>query len=359
MELLIVYAALAIGVSFLCSMLEASLLSMPRSHIEVLVDRGSRAGLRLQNMKQNIERPLTAILTFNTIANTVGAVGVGAQASMVFGNRAIGIASAVMTLLILVFSEIIPKTFGAVHAKSLAGLTAIMTRLMMFVCFPLITALEWISRAFGYTRRAEWISRAELLAAIRLGHQGGALEKREFRIISNLLALCGVRLVDVLTPRKAVFALPQAMTVGQVITDHQEIPFARFPVYRKSRDDITGYVARFDVRKVHFVGDSSKSLEQIAKPIEILPEQATVADALELMLKKQQHIVLVVDEYGGTAGIITYEDIFETLIGREIVDETSPVVDVRKLAKVRRADGLQSPTYFTVGVDKKERCESN
>jgi CBS domain containing-hemolysin-like protein len=337
MELLIAYAALAIGVSFVCSLLEASLLSMPRSHIEVLIEKGSKTGLHLKNMTHNIDRPLTAILTFNTIANTVGAVGVGAQAATVFGSRVIGIAIAVLTLLILVFSEIIPKTLGVIHAKSLAGVTALLTRLMMVLCFPLIAALEWISRVLGYTRRTEQISRAELLASIRLGHKGGVLEKREFYIISNLLALDSVKLGDVLTPRTVMFTLQQDMTVEQVIAEHQPIRFARFPIYRKSVDDITGYVTRYDVRKAYFAGDYSKTLEQIAKPIEILPEQACVADALEMMLHKQQHIVLVVDEHGGTAGIVTLEDTLETLLGQEIVDETDLVVDMQKLAKARKA----------------------
>ena len=337
MGLLILYGALAISISFMCSMLEASLLSMPRSHIEVLVNRGSKAGLRLQHMKENIDRPLTAILTFNTIANTVGAVGVGAQAAIVFGNRAIGIASGIMALLILVVSEIIPKTLGAVHAKSLSNPTAFLTGIMMILCFPIIAALEWASRAIGYTRRAEWISRAELVAAIRLGHQGGALGRREFHIMTNLLALGKVRLVDVLTPRTVLFALPQDMAVGQVIAEHQPIRFARFPVYRKSVDDVTGYVARFDVRTAYFSGDHTKTLKQIAKPIEIMPDLASVADALERMLEKQQHIVLVVDEHGGTAGIVTLEDALETLLGHEIVDESDLVADMQEFAKARRA----------------------
>ena len=339
MTLLVVYAVLAIGVSFICSMLEAALLSLPHSYVELLVEKRPRTGHALHKMKERIDRPLTAILTFNTIANTVGAVGVGAQATIVFGQEAIGFACAILTLLILVVSEIIPKTLGAVHTKSLVGVTAFTTRLMTVVCFPLIAVLEWTGRLVGYMRRRESTSRAELAAAIRLGRRDGALERREFRIISNLLALGKVRLSDVLTPRTVVFALQQDMTVEQVISEHQPMRFARIPVYRESADHISGYVARFDVREAYFSGDRSRTLEGLAKPIPILPELASVADALELMLEKHQHIAVVVDEHGGTAGIVTLEDTLEALLGQEIVDETDIVEDMRKLAKDLRARG--------------------
>lgn len=335
MELLIFYAALAIGVSFVCSMLEAALLSLPHSHVQVLVDAGSRAGTRLADMKQNIDRPLTAILTFNTIANTVGAVGVGAQAASVFGDHAIGIASAILTAMILVVSEIIPKTLGALHTKRLAGATAVLTSFMMLLCYPLIWAIERLSRAFGYARRTQWISRAELIAALRLGQRGGSLARHEFHVISHVLALGNVRLSDILTPRTVLFALPRDMTVEQAIDEHQPIRYARFPVYGESMDNITGYVARYDMRKAHAGDGRDQTLAQIAKPIEVLPNTASVADALEMMLQKQQHITLVVDEHGGTAGIVTLEDTLETLLGQEIVDETDLVVDMRKLAKLR------------------------
>ena len=337
MTLLVIYAALAIGVSFLCSMLEAALLSLPHSYVELLVDKRPKTGRVLHKMKEQISRPLTAILTFNTIANTVGAVGVGAQATIVFGQAAIGFACAILTLLILVVSEIIPKTLGAVHAKALAGVTAFVVQVMTVLCFPIILALEWMNRSAGYVRRRDLMSRAELGAAIRLGQRGGALGRREFRIICNLLALGRVRLSDVLTPRTVVFALPQDMTVEQAISQHQPIRFARIPIYRRSADHITGYVARFDVREAYFSDDRGKTLEELAKPILILPELASVADALELMLEKQGHIALVVDEHGGTAGIITLEDTLEALLGQEIVDETDLVEDMQKLAKDLKA----------------------
>jgi len=343
MTLLLLFAALAIGVSFLCSLLEASLLSLPRSHVEVMVQRGSRIGVMLQRMKEGIDRPLAAILTLNTIAHTVGAAGVGAQAAETFGSQAVGIAGAVMTLAILVFSEIIPKTLGAVHARGLAGATALVTRGMILVCYPLIVVLEWINRLIRRDGGERQVSRDELAATLRLGWQGGLLDRREFRVASNVLALGDVRLEEVMTPRTVVFALPQAMTVEDALAEHQPFRFDRIPVYRDTIDDVTGYVLRFDVREAHTAGRGAQPLAELAKPMQAFPEQASVGDVLEWMLAKREHIVLVVDEHGGAAGIATLEDALETLLGEEIVDETDPAVDMQQLAR-RLAAHRQRPT---------------
>jgi len=344
MTLLLLFAAMAIGVSFLCSLLEASLLSLPRSHVEVMVERGSRVGVMLKGMKENIDRPLAAILTLNTIAHTVGAAGVGAQAAKTFGSNAVGIAGALMTLAILVFSEIIPKTLGAVHARKLAGVTALTTRGMIWLCYPLIVVLEWINRLIRRDGGEHQVSREELAATLRLGGQGGLLDRRELRVATNLLALGEVRLDEVLTPRPVVFALPQTMTVAEALIEHQPFRFDRIPVYRDSIDDVAGYVLRFDVREAHTTGRGTQPLIELAKPIEAFPEQATVADVLEWMLAKREHIVLVVDEHGGTAGIATLEDALETLLGEEIVDETDPAVDMQQLARRLAAHRRRRPT---------------
>ncbi len=337
MTLLIIYGAVAIGVSFLCSMLEAGLLSLPRSQVEAMVERGSRTGIVLQGMKENIDRPLAAILTLNSIAHTVGAAGVGAQAAVVFGDVAVGIATAVMTFAILVFSEIIPKTLGAVHARALAGFTATTTRGMIVLCFPLIVVLEQINRLIGYERHKDRITRSEVLATIRLGREGGSLGAREHRIVSNVLALANIGLAKVLTPRTVVFSLPRNMTVREAISQHYPIRFARIPVYEDSPDNLTGYVPRFEIDKASAAGRDDEPLAALAKPLITFPELATVADALERMLREGQHIALVVDEYGSTEGIVTLEDLLETLLGDEIVDETDEVVDMQDLARKRAA----------------------
>ncbi|NLX07201.1 MAG: DUF21 domain-containing protein [Phycisphaerae bacterium] len=336
MTILLVYGLLAIAVSFLCSLLEACLLSLPRGYVEALVERGSRYGRTLRDMKENIDRPLAAILTLNTIAHTVGAAGVGAQAAVVFGSGAVGIASAIMTLLILVASEILPKTLGAVHAKALAIPAAVTIRLMILLCLPLIIPLEWINRLVGYQRHADRLTRAELAANIRMGHASGAMDHREYQIASNLISLSDVHLVDVLTPRTVVFSLPEEMTVGQALAEHDPIRFARIPVYAAAAEQITGYVPRFALDAAHSAGQDARSIKELARPLPVMPEQATVADALETFIRDKHHIALVVDEYGGMSGIVTLEDLFETLVGEEIVDESDAVADMQELARRRK-----------------------
>jgi CBS domain containing-hemolysin-like protein len=333
MTLLIVYGLLALGVSFICSLLEASLLSIPRSQVESLVAQGSPTGRALQTMKENIDRPLAAILTLNTIAHTVGAAGVGAQAALVFGDALVGVVSGVMTLLILVLSEIIPKTLGAVHCRSLAGVTVWVTRLMIVVCFPIILALEQINRLIGYQRHRERIGRMEVLATIRLGSQAGALLDRESRIAMNVMSLSDVRVSEILTPRTVVFSLPEGMTAEEVVRRHHPLLFSRIPLYEESIERINGYVLRFEIHKAITEGAGEEPIAQLRHELIVLPEQASVADAMERLLTEGEHIALVVDEYGGTAGLVTLEDILESVVGQEITDETDPVPDMQSLAK--------------------------
>jgi len=338
MILLTLYAILAIGVSFLCSLLEAGLLSLPRSHVESLVERGAPVGRSLKQLKDEIDRPLAAILTLNTIAHTVGAAGVGAQAAVVFGSAWVGVASAVMTLAILIFSEIIPKTLGAVHAKKLAPLTNILTRTMIVLTWPLLIALEWMNRLIGYERQTQRISRMEVLATIRLGGKTGSLDERELLIVNNVLALEKVKLTDIMTPRTVVFALPADMTAQQAIDDHQPIRFARIPVYDPADESlarVVGYISRFDLHEAVTAGRADDTLGQLARAMAVLPEHATVAKAMHAMLDKHEHIAMIVDEYGGTEGIVTLEDLMETLLGQEIIDETDPAADMQHLARRR------------------------
>jgi len=342
MGMLIFYAVLAIGVSFLCSMLEAGLLSLPRSHVETLVASGSPLGAGLKKMKSDIDRPLAAILTLNTIAHTVGAAGVGAQSAVVFGSATVGVASAIMTFAILVFSEIIPKTLGAVHAKRLAKVTFVLTTGMIWLCYPLILLLEGVNRLIGYERRADSISRMEILATIQLGGSGGALAKRETRIVRNLLALEEVTIEKVMTPRTVVFGLPASLTVDAALAEHGPIRFARIPVYRDMLDHVEGYVARFDLHAALADGKGQATLGELARPIKFLPEQADVAKAMQVMLDNHEHIAAVVDEFGGLAGIVTLEDVMETLLGQEIVDETDPAPDMQDVAR-RQSPQLQQP----------------
>ncbi|MFW6061398.1 MAG: CNNM domain-containing protein [Planctomycetota bacterium] len=331
--LMILYGLLALAVSFLCSLLEAALLSIPGSHIAMLVQDGSRTGQQLEKMKAKVDRPLAAILTLNTVAHTVGAAGVGAQSAVAFGEAWVGVTSAVITLLILVLSEIIPKTLGAVHAKGLAGFTAVAIRIMMFVTYPLVVVLEWLGRVIGRRRQREALSRGELIAAIRMGRQAGALDAREYEVAHNLMSLGLVKLHEILTPRTVVYALPETYKVAEALEDPGVLRHARIPVYRETLDNVTGYVVRSDLHQALRRGQGDRTMTDCAHPIRAIPEQASVADALETMLGERELILLVVDEYGGFEGIVTLEDAVEALLGREIVDETDPTQSLRTLAR--------------------------
>jgi CBS domain containing-hemolysin-like protein len=333
MTLLVVYALAALGISFLCSLLEACLLSLPRSFVESVVERGSPFGPLLRDMKQNIDRPLAAILTLNTVAHTAGAIGVGAQAAVVFGSGSVGVASAVMTILVLVASEIIPKTLGAVHARRIAIPAAVTIRALIYICLPLIIPLEWVSRAVGSEPKVDEMSRAELLATIRLGKVSGAMGKREYEVATNLIALARIRISEVMTPRTVVFALPAGLTVAEALAKHHPIRFARIPIYDEDRDRPTRYVPRFELHSLDPERAATTPLADLARPMLILPESGTVADALDGMIHRAGHIALVVDEYGAMAGIVTLEDLLETLLGEEIVDETDTVADMQALAR--------------------------
>jgi CBS domain containing-hemolysin-like protein len=338
MTLLLCYALLALGVSFLCSMLEATLLSIPRSHVETMAQRGLGWAKRLRTMKTHVDRPLSAILTLNTVAHTVGAAGVGAQAAAEFGSAAVGIASAVMTVLILLLSEIIPKTLGTVHAKSLGAFTTHATRAMMILTYPILVVLERVNRLIGRGGNQHVISRAELAATLRLGKQSGALDEDEYRTVRNLISLDETSVADVLTPRTVVTALPEDCTVADALDEASTFQFARIPIYRESLDEVTGYVTRWSLFESHHAGRDDVCLKDLARPIGVIPEQASVGAAMDAMLADREHILLVVDEFGGAEGIVTLEDALETLLGQEIVDETDRTVNLRDLARRRARD---------------------
>ncbi|MHC4873073.1 MAG: CNNM domain-containing protein [Planctomycetota bacterium] len=334
MTLLITYATFTIGVSFLCSLLEASLLSLPDSHVELMLQNGSRTGRILAQMKESIDRPLAGILTLNTIANTAGATGVGIQAGVIFGSQSLGVVSAVMTFLVLIFSEIIPKTLGAAHSRSLAGFTAVSVKAIILLTSPVLVIVTGLNRILKPAGEGKAVSRGELRANLRFGRRKGALDEKEFRRLDNFFALRHIRIKDVMTPQTVVFSLPHDMTVQEADSKQKSFNFTRIPIL--SDDDLdktTSYTTRTDILLTNRNGKPNLSLADIAKPFLIVPELASVADALDICIESHEHILLVVDEYGSTAGIISLEDIMETLLGIEIVDETDREVDMRELAR--------------------------
>ncbi len=332
---LIFYVLIALGVSFLCSVWEAAMLSTPVSHIELLVQQGSKAGVIMQGLRQNVEHPISAILTLNTIAHTVGAAGAGAEATAIFGSEYFGVISAALTLMILVFSEIIPKTLGAVYAKALTPFTAYSLRALLVVLKPAVFAFEFVTRAMRPSEEAPTVTRSELQVMARISAEEGGILERDNRIVSNLLQLADVQVETIMTPRTVMVTLQEDETVGDVMRSHAILPFSRLPVYGESADDIKGYVLRHELYIRAAADEQDVKLREIARPLDVVPETNSVADVLDDFIAKQDHIFLVIDEYGGTAGLITMEDAVETLLGIEILDESDPVPDLRELARRR------------------------
>ncbi|BBO89135.1 hemolysin family protein [Desulfosarcina ovata] len=334
--LLIAYVSLALGVSFLCSVAEAVLLSVTPAYIESLKLRRPDRATLLKRLKQdNVDQSLAAILTLNTIAHTVGAIGAGAKATTVFGSAWFGLFSAVMTLMILFLSEIIPKTIGAVYWTKLAGMVALFVRGMIVLLYPIVWISERLTRLVAGDNPVHVFSREEFLAMVRVGEQTGQLQNKESRIIRNLFRFDSLNIADIMTPRTVISAFPDTMAMAVATDRMAKSPFSRFPIYRKDIDDVSGFVLKDDVLVLSAKGRGEEPLLSARRDILAVPETLRPSILLETFLKDRQHIALVVDEYGGTEGIVTLEDLVETLMGMEIVDERDTVEDMRALARKR------------------------
>ena len=333
--LLFLFLAIALGISFLCSILEAVLLSSSLSAIEILKDEGSRAGAIMHEYKQDVERPISAILTLNTIAHTVGAAGVGAEATAIFGEAWFGVISAVLTFLILVFSEIIPKTLGATYWKQLLVPTGYILRWLVRLLLPAVWIFEKMAQILSPKEGEPVVTRAELEVMARIGGEEGEIEARENLILSNLLELREVAVEKVMTPRTVVMALQKEMTIGEVVEEYKSLPYSRVPIYTETLDDVEAYVLRHDIYKLAAADEDNVKLKDISRRIHAIHETVSVADVLGQFLerKKQDHMFLVLDEYGGMAGVITLEDTMEELLGGEITDESDVHEDMREFAE--------------------------
>lgn len=343
MTLLILYLILAIGVSFLCSILEAVILSVTPSYVAVKANEGHRSGNLLSKQKEDIDRPLSAILSLNTIAHTIGAAGVGAQAQVVFGNAYVSITSAVLTLMILVFSEIIPKTLGATYWRSLAPASARILQILMILMYPLVLLSQGITRLLARGPKDPSFSREEFTAMAEQGAEEGIFEEEESRIFKNLIRFSSLRIKDIMTPRTVVLAFPESYTVEEVFDEMEELRFSRLPVYGKNRDDVTGYVLKNDLLIELARENKDKTMAELQRDILILPDIMHLQDMFERLIERQEHIAVAVDEYGGFSGVVTMEDVVETLLGMEIMDEVDAIEDMQKLARqnwVERATRL-------------------
>lgn len=333
MTLLIAYILIALLFSFLCSIAEAVLLSITPAHIALMEKEGHRSAAMLRQLKQQIRQPLAAILTLNTIAHTVGAAGAGAQASIVFGSTSVGVVSAVLTLLILVFSEIIPKTVGAYYWRELAPATAHLLRFLVWALYPFVLLSESLTRRLSRKAEMEGMSRSEFRAVSKLSEAEGQLSEQESTILNNLLRLHDTRVSDAMTPRPVIFTLSDQLTVETFFHKYDHTPFSRIPIYHEQPDEITGFILRKEILLAQARGNGQNLLRNYRHEMMVVAESTTLSEAFELFLRLRTHIMLVVDEYGTIAGILTLEDLLETLLGLEIVDESDQTVDMQQLAR--------------------------
>lgn len=337
MGLLLLYLFSALGISFLCSILEAVLLSTPMSFVTMLEQEGRPGAALLKKYKQNIDQPIAAILSLNTIAHTVGAAGVGAQSETLFGSEFFALTSALLTLLILVVSEIIPKTIGAAYWRVLAVSSARITHVLVFITYPLVLMSEiitMITHLFAGKEQPVSVSREEVSAMVTVGAEEGVLEKKENRMIQNLLKLDDVKARDIMTPSSVVEMAEESMTLKEFYSNEAFRTYSRIPVYNDENDDyIKGYVLRPYILEKLAEDKFDLKLSDIVRPVLIFQETEPVSGIWEKLLAKKEHISVIIDEYGCFRGIVTMEDVIETMLGTEIVDEKDMVTDMQEFAR--------------------------
>ena len=342
--LLVVYILLALVFSFLCSVAEAVLLSITPSFIAGLRDRRPGLSNLLKQLKQdNVDQSLAAILTLNTIAHTVGAIGSGSKATVVFGSAWFGLFSALMTLMILFLSEIIPKTIGAVYWRALAGLTAQFVRTLIWVLYPLIRISEALTQLIARGKTGHVFNRDEFLAMAGIGERAGKIDPGELRIIRNLFRLGSLTAKDIMTPRTVISGLQQDLTVSEALDIRPTVSFSRVPLYQEDLDHITGFILRDDLLLSKTQGHGDVKLKTLKRTIQTVTGNIPLSNLLDFFIDQRQRIALVTGEHGGTSGLVTTEDVVETLLGMEIVDEMDKVEDMQALARrqwARRAREL-------------------
>ena len=336
--LIFIYFFIAIGVSFLCSILEAVLLSITVSHIEIVKQDNQNLGNEMQKQKKNIDFSIAAILTLNTFAHTLGAAGVGAEAAKIFGEEYMFYISAFLTILILVFSEIIPKTLGAYYWKSLSGFSTRVIKILIFITYPIIVVMNKITK-FITPLKKETITKEEIIATANIAEENGVLKEKESGMIENLLQLHEVKIRDIYTPRSVLFSVQKQELIDsftkKTILDLDKFKeYSRVPVYEENIDDIIGVV----ISKEYFyeyIENNFEDKSDIIKPIFSVNENIPISKLIDMFLLKKEHMFVVVDNYGQTKGVVTLEDAVETLLGVEIVDELDTNIDMREVARTK------------------------
>tara|TARA_R110000822_G_scaffold226254_10_gene358969 strand:- start:42545 stop:43939 length:1395 start_codon:yes stop_codon:yes gene_type:complete len=342
--LLIIFVSMALIISFLCSVAETVLLSITPSYIEGLREKNPERSHRIKLLRQEkIDRSLAAILTMNTIAHTVGAIEAGAQSAVVFGSTWVGLFSGVMTLMILFLSEIIPKTLGAVYWRNLVGVTEVFIRILIVIMYPLVVASEGMTRVITRGKSVHPFSRDEFLAMVGFGQKMGEIDEHESKIIKNLFRFRSLKVTDIMTPRIVITALSENMLATEAQQALRHCPFSRLPLYGVNIDDITGFALKDKIMLYKPSGREELTLQSFKREIHTIPDSMLLPKLLDFFLDNRQQIAIIVDEYGGIKGLVSLEDVIETLLGMDIVDETDDVADMRALARqkwVKRAGNL-------------------
>lgn len=332
MTLILILFFATLGVSFLCSLLEAILLSSTSAYIAILVKENKRSGRMMEHLKENLDRPISAILTLNTFSHTLGSAAIAYQVQIRYGQEAVTMASFGLTFLILILSEIIPKSVGAAHWKVLVPFAAYAIQFMILMLYPLVIMSQWIGRMFAKTGDDPEVTREEIAMTAEIGLEEGTLKGKESNIIKNLLMMDKIYVSDIMTPRSVFFALDKDMTVEEVFAKHKPVRFSRIPIFSESLDNIVGMTYRYKIHEALSNDQHDKIVGDLVTPISSIPERMTVSQVLDFFIKEKEHVALAVDEYGTVAGLVSLEDAVETLLGVEIVDELDNVEDMRKFA---------------------------
>ena len=331
--LLVLYVGAALSISFLASLLEATLLSVRISELEPRAKAGNRGAALLLDLKQHrVDDAISAILTMNTIAQTLGAALAGAQAARVFGSARVGIFSGVLTLLVLVCTEIIPKTLGTVYAPQLVGIVGRIIQALTWILAPILYGTRFITRLIAPGGTPP-ISRSELSVLVGMAAREGAIRLQESQVFENVLELEKIKVEDVMTPRTVVIMLPATSTLGELVDDTETSSVSRIPIFSEHRDRVIGYCVQREALLAAARGsDPATPLSDFKRDVTFIPESATLARALRHFLEQGEHLAMAVDEFGGVSGLVTLEDLVETILGVEIVDESDRVADLRHLA---------------------------
>lgn len=331
MTTIILLFCITIAISFTCSLLEAVILSVTPAYVAVAVQNKKRSGLLLQHLKENLDRPLSAILTLNTISHTLGSSAIAFKVQQLYGDQWVTASSFILTFAILIFSEVLPKSIGAAHWKLLAPIGVYVIQAMIFFLYPLVSMSQFVGRLVSKPDLAQ-VTREEMIMTAELGAEEGTLKTKESNVIKNLLMMDKIYVSDIMTPRSVFFALEADITVDEVVNKYVPLRFSRIPVYRDSLDNIIGITHRYKILEASSDDQHTKQVADLVTPIASVSERLTVAQVLDFFIKEKEHLALAVDEYGVTTGLVTLEDAVETLLGVEIVDEFDNIEDMRKYA---------------------------